>query len=715
MQTMQSDVHPHRFLMLSLQLFLFGFIVLFLELSLIRYLSANIWNLGYFPNFVLIATFFGMGLGFSFHHIFSNKMADFFYLLGAFFLLVLITFTTFDQVVVPGFSVDQSHFGNLLFFTQTLVDTSVFHNLISFCYCFFLIAAVNFCICVNMAKLFKQFKPLTAYTLDILGSCAGIIVFSVTCYLSLPASVWFACLGVVFLLYSVNPKSTFFYCLAAVFILIVAITQYNNRDYQGVFQPTSHLLTRWSPYQKVQYYKPDSVLLANNIPHQTIQSSYFVTHSFYILPYQLRKQYQLPPINSALILGAGSGNDVVAGLLSHVQHIDAVEIDPVIADVGKNENPYHPYQNVNVTLHVTDGRKYLSSTHNHYSLIEFALTDSVVRAGSLSQLRLENYLFTKEALEKAYQSLTANGQIYLYNYYRQPWIVEKIETMLHQITGHYPKVIRLNGQFYVISIGKKSTTYQNNPNFVRSNIKVPTDNWPYLYLKYPSIPAVYLFPMFFLGALVVFSLYMHQRSVCGKRSENIFFKVAFLLMGAAFLLLETKGILQFSLLFGNTWFNNALVFFSVLVLILLANWIAYFLPEKAILVTFPLLIIISIVSSIVPMHYLLGIASILNRYLQASLLIFSPLFFANLVFGLAFKRRRVGEHLFAWNLLGAIFGGIIEYSSMLFGYQALTLLAGSIYVASFGFLFYGFRKQKLTDSVSDFLTVETMPAQTETQ
>ena len=39
-------------------------------------------------------------------------------------------------------------------------------------------------------------------------------------------------------------------------------------------------------------------------------------------------------------------------------------------------------------------------------------------------------------------------------------------------------------------------------------------------------------------------------------------------MGAAFLLLETKSVVQFALLFGTTWFVNALVFLGVLLSVL---------------------------------------------------------------------------------------------------------------------------------------------------
>jgi hypothetical protein len=38
----------------GVKLFSLGFLTLFLELALIRYLAGNIWNLGYVPNLVLI-------------------------------------------------------------------------------------------------------------------------------------------------------------------------------------------------------------------------------------------------------------------------------------------------------------------------------------------------------------------------------------------------------------------------------------------------------------------------------------------------------------------------------------------------------------------------------------------------------------------------------------------------------------------------------------
>ena len=44
-----------------------------------------------------------------------------------------------------------------------------------------------------------------------------------------------------------------------------------------------------------------------------------------------------------LVLGAGTGNDVAVALSEGAEHVDAVEIDPVILELGSRLHPDHPY------------------------------------------------------------------------------------------------------------------------------------------------------------------------------------------------------------------------------------------------------------------------------------------------------------------------------------------------------------------------------------
>ena len=102
--------------------------------------------------------------------------------------------------------------------------------------------------------------------------------------------------------------------------------------------------------------------------------------------------------DDVLIVGAGNGNDVAVALAEGAQHVDAVEIDPVLQQLGREHHPSHPYQDPRVTAHIDDGRAFLERTDQPLRpdpVRAARLADPVRRPGSL---RLENYLFTTESM-----------------------------------------------------------------------------------------------------------------------------------------------------------------------------------------------------------------------------------------------------------------------------------------------------------------------------
>src|SRR6202011_697702 len=88
---------------------------------------------------------------------------------------------------------------------------------------------------------------------------------------------------------------------------------------------------------------------------------------------------------------------------------------------------------------------------------------------------------------------------------------------------------------------------------------------PFVYLDGNSIPSLYLIA---LGLILLASIVLVRPASGPYRRMTGFVDLFF--MGAAFLLLETKNIIQFALLFGTTWFVNSLVFAGVLVAVYLA-------------------------------------------------------------------------------------------------------------------------------------------------
>ena len=112
-----------------------------------------------------------------------------------------------------------------------------------------------------------------------------------------------------------------------------------------------------------------------------------------------------------LIIGAGSGSDVAIALAKGAQHIDAVDIDPRIMELGVEKNPDAAYADPRVTRYVNDGRAFLQSTDTKYDLILFALPDSLALVTGASQIRLESFLFTEEALQSAREHLDAGRRV----------------------------------------------------------------------------------------------------------------------------------------------------------------------------------------------------------------------------------------------------------------------------------------------------------------
>ncbi len=338
----------------------------------------------------------------------------------------------------------------------------------------------------------------------------------------------------------------------------------------------------------------------------------------------------------------------------------------------------------------------MTQTQRRYDLVVFAQTDSLVRVSAMAQLRLENYLFTQESMVRAYELLEEGGDLVLYNSYNQDWVVRKLQEALFVATGHFPKVLwreDRTGDFTRMLMVGDETAARGRPSTDLGELDLPSDDWPFVYLESRGIPRPYLVAMIVLGIFVTALALAVRRSTAPSELDEQalprrLIKLAFMLMGMAFLLLETKGVIQFSLLFGTTWANNSLVFLAALLLVLAANAVAQRVEDMRVLPgAFALLVLSCLITLVYPIANLLSVESAVLRFILASLMTFSPIFFANLLFSLVFRDQPVAEHLFGWNLIGATIGGLVEYMAMWSGYNALALVVAISYTAVFVLIF----------------------------
>jgi Spermine/spermidine synthase domain len=636
------------------RLFGLSFLMLFVELALIRWTGANVVYLSYFSNFVLLGSFLGIGLGF----LRARSPVNLFpWAPVALALLILFVLV---------FPVEVNRAGNqLLFFTSTL-KTSGLPTWVTLPAIFLAVAAVMMMIGEGVARSFVLFRPLDAYRLDILGSIAGIVVFSALSFVNAKPLVWGVIVALVFFFLLLQGKRIGVVQVVALLSLVAML---------GGETLTSTDL--WSPYYRISVSKHGANYLveANGIPHQVIQPERN-RFPFYFLPYQ---QAVHNPLTNVLVIGAGTGNDVATALAEGAKHVDAVEIDPVIHDLGVRLNPSRPYQNRRVSVHINDGRTFLQQTTTKYNMILFALPDSLTLVAGQSSLRLESYLFTLQAMQKAKSDLAPGGVYAMYNYYRTSWLKDRLAGTLAAVYGHAPCSSTAQGTLSMLTISANPAAVHCKQVWQRPASLVPpaTDDHPFVYLKSDTIPGYYLLT---LGMILLVSI-LSVRTVGGPLRRMSGYADLFF-MGVAFLLLETKSIVQFALLFGTTWFVNALVFAGVLLAVLAAVEISRHITVRRPALLYLALLAALIAAWAVPADSLLSLSTV-PRFVLAVLLAFTPILLANIIFSQRFRDTSESAVAFGANLLGAMIGGLLEYTSLIFGYRWLLVIVAVMYGLAF--------------------------------
>jgi hypothetical protein len=638
-----------------------SFLMLFVELALIRWVSANNVFVNNATNFVLLASFLGIGIGF----LNARAKRDYVRWTPVALLLLVGFVLAFPVVAVTVSGPNPYHgVGNMHALPQPL----------SLAIVFVLVVGVMAGLGQAVARIFVRFRPLNAYRLDILGSIAGIAVFSLLSFLDLPPGAWGAVAGVG-LVVLLLPRPQLWQLAAAAGVIALLVVE----------SLLPGLL--WSPYNKltIQYTQfggqPAIGVSANNVPYQMAISLKAMnpTQTVQFYPY---RHVTRASLGNVLIIGAGTGNDAAVALYEGARHVDAVEIDPLLLLRVGQQDPDHPYQNSRVTMHVGDGRAFLEDTSQKYNLILFALPDSTAALAGQSAVRLESFLLTEEALAAAKSHLAPGGTFSMYNYY-QPFLLDRYATTIEDVYHQTPCADvqpggrgggRVLAALTVHPGGQVAgcSTYWHGP-----KLAAATDDHPFPYLQTATIPITFRWMLvgILLGSLVFVRL-------GGGRFKGMRFYIDLAFMGAAFLLLETKNIVQFALLFGTTWFVNSLVFAGVLLAVYLAVETArrVRLPRPAVL--YGLLIASLVLAWLVPQDSLLTLP-VVARFFAGSALAFAPIFFANLVFAQRFSDVQNSGTAFAVNLLGAMVGGALEYLSLITGYHVLLIVIGVLYGLAF--------------------------------
>jgi len=682
------------------EIFVVSVLILFLELVLIRWIGTEVRLFAYLGNLILVMCFFGVGVGCYFA---ARPVSR----LGFAVHLLLLTI-----LVANPLRVDQLNLQRATDWLAGFDDSPLWGTLTALRWQMGLGLLVVGVVLYLVVFIFLPAGQLLgraigahpqakrAYSVNIAGSLAGIWLFNLVSYFSLPPLWWFVGVAALLaVLWRVSAELRWWVAgLAVVAVVVVAIGQ----------QPA--MLTIWSPYQKlvvwplVHQHRGDQVwqgysVLANSTCYQTIadlsdaflesQPELFDKAQARLSHYNMAFSFR-PHVRRALIVGAGAGNNAAAAVRHGVEQVDCVEIDPDIYALGKALHPERPYDSPAVRMFVNDARAFFKQAPGRYDFIWFGLLDTHP-GSSYNNRRLDHYVYTRESFQEARRLLAPDGVLVMNFAARREWVSDRLYRMLHDVFGHLPlayfdnastPLYGFSGELTLVTGPAPVTTADIQDPAQRAYVEArrihlpgrarPTsDDWPYLYLERPIIPKLHLATsMMVLVALGV--------AHCRAGVRKIWIDWHFFALGAAFLLLEVQTVSRATLLFGMTWVVNAIVISAVLVMILLANLVAdrwrrlpQWLPIAGLGATLLGLAVVPLDS----FNTLSGSVKVM----AASAFLTAPIFFSGLIFIRSFAACADRSQALGSNLIGALVGGLLESLSFVTGIRALVLLVGLFY------------------------------------
>jgi hypothetical protein len=683
------------------QLFVLSLLGLYFEMLMIRWLSSEIQIFAYYKNFVLIACFLGFGLGCALCRRRVHPIAT---------ALPILFFTIFVAAPIPGMHDAVRNLTTLIGMTsQVQIWDLPFTAALNYAA---LAAAMVAVVCVFSCIVFI-FVPIgqvvgamletaprgaLGYTVNVAGGLVGILLYTLICFFYQPPAIWFLVGALLFGAVFLRQRKSVLVFAGSCLLVAAALTVWVDKASTVYWSPYQKLAVTpaWSNNEVVAYW-----LNTNDSFYQQVLnlSPEFLERRKDLIagedpnwnPYNIPYHFMSSP-RSVLVLGAGMGNDVAAALRNTTAPVTAVEIDPVILKLGKLLHFERPYQSPRVQIINDDARSYVQNSRDKFDLILFSLLDSHTTASSYSNIRIDNFVYTAEAISRARDMLTQDGLIVVKFQVNSDWIGERLSGLLQQAFHQAPFEVEgyshygAGGHFYIDGSPQAMRRIAENPDLANrislareSHATLTTDDWPYFYQKERGLPAAVLAMG---GFLICLSWFMIRRMTGFKQpGSSPMWSLHFFLLGAGFMLLEAQIISKMALLFGTTWVVNSIVVSGLLVLIVIANLVFERWPSYPMEVPYTGLVISAMVPFFTPLHALL-FESLGLRITVATLLLCMPIFFAGMVFVRSFADLRFSGAALGWNLFGAVLGGMLETVSQATGMRALTLIAVVLYVGS---------------------------------
>jgi hypothetical protein len=334
---------------------------------------------------------------------------------------------------------------------------------------------------------------------------------------------------------------------------------------------------------------------------------------------------------------------------------------------------------------VNDARNFIENTTEKYDLVVFSILASQTSSSSYTNIRLDNFVYTIEAMQATRALLKPNGLFVMSFSSERPWFTKRLYDLVTRAFEREPLTIQTNVSFFVVGNGDRAQAAlagnpalrqfaENHGSLAFEPAEITTDDWPYLYQQDRGIPTIVW--LLSIGLVAMCWLCFRRLKPAGEGIRWHFF-----FLGAAFMLLEVQIISKAALLFGTTWLVNSIVITGLLAFILLSNLVVARYPDLPRSVAYWGLFATLLIGYLVPVNAF-SQESLVLRGLLATVLYCSPVFFAGIVFISSFREIGFRAEAFGSNLLGSLVGGLLESLSFVIGIKALVLVAALLYLLS---------------------------------
>jgi spermidine synthase len=688
---------------------------LYLEMVMVRWHSSCMHTFGVFKNVSMLSCFLGLGIGYA---IAGRRRPIRLHVVLPLLAIQCLVFAIISRTRLGRLSLNPvaEHYimwqSDWRWWCEGLGGNFVLAST-------FLANAIMFIPIGHVAGEFMRRVPqLVGYAVNLTGSMAGVGLFVFLSALWAPPIIWMgiATLGLI-VLYAMktgtavlstldgdsdfdsassrsrdNAAKPLLLGLVSLAVMLLAFGVVDRAGVQNLYSPYQTITCQLGPDSKypcvarVMVNQASFQRVLNLSPHsQRENSSLERIAQYYDLPHQLKADAR-----RVLVVGAGTGNDVAAALRASADSVTAVEIDPTILFLGERLHPERPYADPRVTMVNDDARTFIRRSHDKFDMIVYGLLDSHTMHGSMTNVRLDSFVYTVEAFREAAAHLNESGLLAVTFALMTPQQGKKLYMMLEQaFDGRAPRCFGVGYDGGVMMVagaavdrlpemidGLKETTQRfGDPRLVA---EASTDDWPFFYMPRRTYPLTYAAMIL---VLLVISVAMIYRVVGlpGRPSELF---GPFFFLGAGFMLIETKAITQLGLVLGNNWQVLAIVITAIMWLAFLANvWIICRGPMARGL-SFTLLVGSLILGSAVNWAISAGWQLPASK-ITLTLALTLPLCFSGLIFSSELARGADLSRALASNLFGAMLGGFLEYNAMYWGYSSLTWFGLAIYAAAF--------------------------------